>query len=387
MEDGTLKTDRVSASSPEEPGESILEEGVRELSPSRFGKQHARAVVGSVVVVAIFVWVLRRGSLPMLPPAGALARTDGLLVAGFVLGMLAHLLLRFARTYYLTAPIAHVPMRRVMTINGICMVIINVLPFRLGEMARPAMLRTQGHLSAMAVTGTVFAERIIDGLVYTGALLLGLVLAPPHEPLPSSVGGLPVPASLVPQAGRVAAFAFASAFVVMVIFYRFRAFARMVTERTIGVVSDELGRRVADAVGRLSDGLHFLTNFRYTAPYVGVTLISAFSHIWAIELLGHGVGLPELTLAQSTLLVGVLSLGFALPNAPGFFGAIQLALYAGLAVYVAPEKVVGEGAVLVFIFYVTYLGLVSLLGALAAAVEYWAPSPEPRARERKTGVI
>src|SRR5581483_10809569 len=113
---------------------------------------------------------------------------------------------------------------------------------------------------------TVFAERIIDGLVYTGALLLGLVLAPPHEPLPNSVGGLPVPASLVPRAGGVAAFAFVSAFVVMLVFYRFRSFARNVTERTIGIVSAELGRRVADAVGRLSDGLRFLTNFRYTVP-------------------------------------------------------------------------------------------------------------------------
>jgi len=382
----TLKTENARVSLPEaEESEGIIAEGARELSPSGFGKKHVRALLGSVVIVAIFVWVMKRGSLPMLPPAGLLAKVDGVLVFGFVLGMLSHLLLRFVRVYYLTAPIAHVPLRRLMTINAITMVIINVLPLRLGEMARPAMLRKQGHLSGWAVTGTVFAERIIDGIVYTGALLLGLVLAPPHEPLPTSVGKLPVPASLVPQAGRVAALGFVGAFVVMVIFYRYRAFAVNVTERTIGVVSVKLGERVAAAVGRLSDGLSFLTNFRYMVPYVGITFLSALSHIWAIELLGHAVGLPELTLAQSTLVVGVLSLGFALPNAPGFFGAVQLALYAGLAVYVTPDEVIGPGAVLVFIFYITYLGLVSSLGALAVAVEYWAPSPEPRAREREVG--
>ncbi len=317
----------------------------------------------------------------MLPPAKALGRTDVWLVALFVLGMASHMVLRCARTYYLTAPIAHVPLRRVLTINFICMVIITVLPFRLGEMARPAMLRTQGHLSAMAVAGTVFAERIIDGIVYTGALLVGLSIAAPHEPLPSTVGGLPVPASLVPKAGLVAALVFGGAFLVMLIFYRFRSFARTVTERTIGVVSAELGTRLADAVEHVSDGLRFLTNLRYTAPYVAVTLLSAFSHIWAVRMLGHAVGLSELTLAQATSMVGVLSIGYVLPNAPGFFGAIQLALYAGLAVYVAPEKVVAEGAVLVFIFYVSYLALVFALGAFGSALEYWAPSPEPRARD------
>jgi hypothetical protein len=381
----TLETEDAHVSPPgDKSTESILDEARGELSPSGLGKKHLRALLGSVVIVAIFVWVMRRGSLPMLPPGKDLARIDGVLVFCFVLGLLSHLLLRFARSYYLTAPIAHVPIRRLMTINAISMVIITVLPLRIGEMARPAMLRTQGHLSGWAVTGTVFAERIIDGIVYTGALLLGLVLAAPHEPLPTSVGKLPVPASLVPQAGRIAALGFVGAFVVMVIFYRFRSFARTVTERSIGIVSVKLGKRVADAVGRLSDGLSFLTNFRYTIPYVAVTFMSAFSHIWALEMLGHGVGLPELTLAQATLLTGVLSLGFALPNAPGFFGAVQLALYAGLAVYVTPDEVIGPGSVLVFIFYITYLGLVSTLGALAVAVEYWAPSAAPRAPARKT---
>jgi hypothetical protein len=57
----------------------------------------------------------------------------------------------------------------------------------------------------------------------------------------------------------------------------------------------------------------------------------------------------------------VLGLAFALPNAPGFFGTIQLALYAGLAVYVTPNQVVTEGAALVFLFYVSYLSQVVLI--------------------------
>jgi hypothetical protein len=366
----------VDRDSPEE----IVPESVRELGTMAFARKHAKALVASVALVAVFVWVLHRGSLPMLPPEGALAHVDRLLFAGFVLGMLAHLLLRYARCYFLTAPIAHVPLRRWMTINAISMVLITMIPLRLGEVSRPAMLRTQGHLSAWAVTGTVVAERIIDGLVYSAALLFGLALAAPRLPLPSTVGGLPISAALVPQVGRLAALAFGAAFVVMCFFYRYRTFARRLTERVVGVVSVKLATRLAEVVDRLMEGLSFLRNFRYTVAYVAVTLGSAFAHFWAIEMLGHAVGLPDLTLVRATAMVGVLAIAFMLPNAPGFFGAVQLALYAGLAVYVSPEKVMREGAVLVFLFYVSYLGLIAVLSVGALLLEYWTPSGKPRAR-------
>jgi hypothetical protein len=106
-----------------------------------------------------------------------------------------------------------------------------------------------------------------------------------------------------------------------------------------------------------------------------VTVVSISGHVWAIQLLAKAVGLPELSFSEAMVVVGVLALGFAAPNAPGFFGSVQLALYAGMAVFVAPEHVVHEGAALVFLFYVTYLALVVALAALAFAVELVSPRP------------
>jgi hypothetical protein len=70
----------------------------------------------------------------------------------------------------------------------------------------------------------------------------------------------------------------------------------------------------------------------------------------------------------------VLALGFAFPNAPGFFGAVQLALYAGLANYVAPESVVHEGSVLVFIFYFSFLGLTVLCAIVSLILASFSPA-------------
>lgn len=336
-----------------------------------------RAAIVSILLVAIFVWVLARGGFPMLPAPGWMATLKMAPFVAFCAGMVFNMLTRFARCQFLVAPVAKVSFRRIMTINAIGMALITYLPLRLGEWARPAMLREKGHLSAWAVTGMVAAERILDGVVFSGMLLLGLSLATPQSPLPDHVGALPVPVSVIPASARIAALIFAVAFLVMAFFYRFRALARRLTERTLGIVSPRLGTYMADVIERLSDGLRFLTNWRYSLPYLLVTILCIGSQVWALDQLADAVGLPELTFAQTMVVLGVMALGFMTPNAPGFFGVVQLSLYCGLATYIAPAKVASEGAVFVFLFYVVYLLNVTLLAAIALVIEALAARREP----------
>jgi hypothetical protein len=332
--------------------------------------RNVRVTIVSLLLVIGFSWLLAAGGLPLLPPPGTLERLDLACFLGFVGATLFHLLTKYGRFQFLVAPLARVPLSRVMIINAVAMAFITLLPLRLGELARPAMLRKKGHLSAWAVTGTVAAERIIDGLLFSTMLLVGLWFAAPQASLPDRVGDLPVPAALVPQAGRVAALVFGLAFVIIAGFYWNRALARRATEKTIGLVSARLGSRVADIVQRLSDGLRFLVNPRYTLPFLGVTAVSIAAQVWSIELLANAVGLSELTFGQSAVVLGLVSIGYTLPNAPGFFGTVQLALYAGLAVYVAPERVAREGGALVFLFYTVHLGSILVLAAIGMALDF-----------------
>lgn len=349
------------------------EESIPEVEPGHartgFLKRHAGRLGASLLLTIAFAWVLNHGGLPFLPPAGTLERVDVVHFTGFALAMLFHMLTRHGRYHFLIASVARLSMKKIMTINLIGMAFITFLPFRLGEVARPAMLREKGHLSAWAVMGTVAAERILDGIVFSTLLLAGLAIATPNKPLPDRIGELPISAAFVPRAAIIASVGFCAAFLVMAAFYFYRALARRVTLRLVGIFSRPLGEKVADVVQRVSDGLRFLVNFRHTIPYLAVTVVSVAGHVWAIQLLAKAVGLPPLSFGEAMVVVGVLALGFAAPNAPGFFGSVQLALYAGMAVYVAPEHVVHEGATLVFLFYVTYLGLVVTLAALAFVLD------------------
>ena len=335
-------------------------------------KRYLRPLVASLALAGGLAWVLRSGGLPFLPPAGTLEELRLWPFAGFFLGMMSQFFIRLARSHFLLAPIAHVPFWKVMTINGIAIGLITFLPLRLGEVSRPAMLREKGKLSAVAVTGTVAAERILDGVAFSLMLLFGLWIAEPHLPLPTHIGDLPISAALVPRVARLASIGFTAAFAVMVVFYAWRGFARSAALRIVGVFSAKLAEKFADIMSDLSDGLRFLSNFRHAGPYLAVTLLAIFIHVGALVLLADAVGLSELTLAQASVVVGVLAFGFAVPNAPGFFGAVQLALYAGLAVYVDPSKVDREGALFVFLFYVTYLSLVVVVSLFALAVDYTA---------------
>ena len=342
------------------------------LQSSEPGSQPKRAklIAVSLVLVVAFVWILRSGGLPLLPPEGTLDRVEVLPFCGFVAGMVMHMLARYARCHLMLVPLHPILFRRTMTINAIGMGFITLLPFRLGEFARPAMLREGGHFSAFAVAGTVAAERILDGLSYSTLLIVSLALTTPLSSLPDRIGDLPVPVALVPQAARMVAFMFTGAFVVMVAFYRFRAQAQRGTEWFIGLVSRPLALRIAGALSRLSDGLRFLVDVRRSLPYIALTFAAIAVHVWALELLATAVGIHELTFLRAAVLLGVLSIAFAMPNAPGYFGAIQLALYAGLSTYVTPDKVLREGAAMVFLFYVSYLAIVMGMAALGLILEY-----------------
>jgi hypothetical protein len=350
--------------------------------PTKYPRVNARAVVASIVLLAASVWALAAGGLPLLPEASSLARLTVADHAVFIGALVTTQLARFARWYFLLRPIAHVPFRKVMTIGAIGLAMVFFLPMRLGELARPALLREKGRVSALAVTGTVGAERIVDGVVFSALLLGGLWLAKPHEPLPDHVGNLAVPTSLVPQAARVAGAMFATAFAVMATFYAFRSLARRLTETVLGVVSKGLAKKVADAVERLSDGFRFLVHGRYTAAYLALTLISMCAQIVAVQGMGNALGMDELTFARSAVVLGVLALGFAVPNAPGFFGTAQLAFYAGLAVYVAPEKVPREGSTLVFLYYTVNVVLVVVAAGIALMAEMRAGRAERASVEK-----
>ncbi|HEV8247686.1 MAG TPA: lysylphosphatidylglycerol synthase transmembrane domain-containing protein, partial [Polyangiaceae bacterium] len=227
-------------------------------APIRDTLRHWPKLVVSLLVALGFWWLLRRGALPLMPPREAFTRVSVWGVALHLLVCTVMLLVRAGRWYWLLAAVQRVPLVTVMRSALIGFVAIVVMPFRTGEVVRPLLIRRDGRLSAWAASGTVGAERIIDGLWITGLLLVSLLVAKPVEPLPDRIGDLPVPTRLVPGAAYATALVFVVAFVLMALFYWRQRWARRTTEAVLGIVSPKLAGWVASRLEQVAGGLEFL---------------------------------------------------------------------------------------------------------------------------------
>ncbi len=341
-------------------------------------QRHGIKLVVSLILGGGIAWVLARGGLPLVPPASAFARVRSWTVAVYVCSLAVVHYLRAIRWRHLLRPVGHASQRAVLAVSWIAFGAILLSPFRSGEIVRPYLISKRSDIRLWEATGTVGAERVIDGLVLSVMLFAGLQLATPLSPLPDHVGNLPVPAAAVPRAAYAALALFMTAFALMGTFFFARDFARRATFTVVGLASRDLAERLAGIVERVADGLRFLPTAAHTLPFLVETLTYWMVNAAGVQLLAWGCGLSSITLAQAAVTVGCLGVGILVPAGPGYFGAFQLASYAALAMYFSEAVLSGPGAAFVFFLYVTQVG-VHVLAMILGLVMDHADAPLPGA--------
>lgn len=320
-----------------------------------------------LLIAGFFVWLMRTGALPLIPQAAAFADTRWWTAGVYFLGWSLVHVIRALRWQLLLAPIAKVSTRRVFAASFVGFLAILLLPLRAGEVVRPVMIREQGRLSAWAAAGTLGAERIVDGLVLSLLLFAALSLSPRLDPLPERLGDLPISVAIIPRAAYAALLLFSVAFLVMLAFHRWRQAARRSVDVVVGRFSPRFAEWISGRVENVADGLRFLSLWRQSVPFVLSTLAYWLINVGCTWLLAWGIGFEGFTYGRACVLTGVLALGILMPNAPGFFGAYQFSLYAGLAVFYPRETVLERGAAFVFTMYV----LQTLITIVFAAWGLW----------------
>jgi glycosyltransferase 2 family protein len=301
-------------------------------------------------------WILLRGGLPLVPPASAFSSLKPWVVVAYVASLVAVHWLRAARWRHLLRPIGRVALRDVVGVSWVGFGAILMSPLRSGEIVRPYLITRRGSVKLWEATGTVGAERVIDGLMLSGVLFAALRLSTPLDPLPDRIGDLPVPVAAVPRAAEAALLVFCAAFVTMAVFYFARDFARKATNRIFGFVSPNLGVRFADVAFRVAEGIRFLPSPRHLAPFLLETVAYWGVNAAGVWMLGWGVGITGMTLSQACVTMGCLGIGILVPSGPGYFGAFQLSTYAALAMYFPESILRGPGAAFVFLLYACQVG-------------------------------
>lgn len=343
-------------------------------------KSHALALAASLLVGGGFAWLLSAGALPVVPPEAAWSHVRHWAVVAYAgLFVFVHAL-RCSRWGLLLS-------RGQRPSLGLCMGIgmlgygsLVILPFRLGEAARPALLHTRAHLPIGTSAGVMGAERIVDGLVLSVILLVALLGAELVSPLPDHIGELPIPASIIPGVAWGGVIVFGVLSLAMVAFYVWQEPVRHIIHRLVGRFSPALAARAAQAVVSVARGFRFLNDRETAPPFALATAAYWALNVGGLWLLAWGTGLPSPSLAQATVILGVLGLGLVVPNAPGFFGTFQISAYSAMVLFYPLEAVTSAGAAFVFLLYVVQMGVILGGAGVALAWEYRRARRERAAR-------
>ncbi len=368
--------------------------------PQGFFRRHALKLGASFFITAGIVFTIRKGGLKFVPEGGDFQHVRPWTVLVYVLSLFAVAWFRSVRWRFLLRSIAEVPRRRLFAVSMVGFAAILLLPFRIGEMVRPYMIRTapgererllDGRpgrpITLTAATSSVVAERIVDGLYLSVVLVLSLIFVPTIVPLPERVVGLPVSVHDVRMSGYAMFGLFLVAFTTIAVFYFARAWAHRATLAVIGKVSMKLAERLALMAEQLAEGLHVFGRGRDAFGFFLETTIYWAANVGGMWLLAWGCGVTHAdgsapTFGEACALMGMLGCAILIPGPPGMLGVFQAGIYAGMTMFYPTNIVLGAGAAYVFLMYASQCVLQVLLGGAGLALERGAL----RALEEAEGV-
>ena len=265
--------------------------------------------------------------------------------------LLAIHVVRTFRWGLLLRPVAEIPFPRLNAVCAVGFMALVLLPFRLGEFARPILVADRRRLRTSAALSSVVVERAADGL-FVGLLMVVALLA-----IPDTTPGI----RFFRAGGAIVTVSFAAVIGFLVFGYRNRALAVAVPRALLRRISPALGERLAGMLDAFIHGLRVLPGRRSVALFFGLTAL-----YWALSALGMAVLAAAfgftLTVAQTCTLLGVLVVGVMIPAGPGMVGTFQGAVVVGLSLFAPAQAVATRGMAYANVLWAAQIAQVTALG-------------------------
>ena len=259
--------------------------------------------------------------------------------------LLASLLVRALRWQVLLGALGSSNLHAAFSYMMIGYLINNVLPFRLGEVARAALLGEKLAVSKTGVLATVVVERLLDVLsllIFVALLLFAL-------DLPAVV----TTSILVAEIVAVVGFGW-----LIWLAWRGHDAGRYLPR----FVPEALRARLLDLLHGFVGGLQVLKSGRQTLAAITWSILSWTLFALGVTLFLRASGLSGLPWYAPLLVIVVTNLGSAIPTSPGFVGGYHFLAVFALSLWSVPKDQALSFAILVH--GVNYV-LVSGIGAIA----------------------
>jgi uncharacterized protein (TIRG00374 family) len=286
----------------------------------------------SLLVTAVFSWYAFRGT-NWTEQWDSLRSANYLYVLPYF-GILTLIhVCRTLRWGYLLSGLERVRFRPLNEASGIGFMMLLVLPFRLGEFARPFLIAQRSSIRRSAAMTSVVLERITDGLLVATLMRVLLFFIPTDSPDMRYV-----------KLGSTVMFLLFGGGLAFLLFARWHHDRAVnLVRATVGRVAPGMAHKVADivdgfvgAMGQLPDGKRLTGFFLFTLAYWGLNGAG-------MALLAQAFQPLNLTLFQSYVLMSVLVVGVMIPAAPGMLGTFQAAIRVGLGLFLPAATVKSSG--------------------------------------------
>ena len=327
-------------------------------------RQFLFGMVVSLAFIILFFVTVDIGDM-----GDALAEAKYQFIVPAVLLYFVALFFRALRWQYLLSPVAKIGASRLFPVVAVGYMANNLLPARLGEIARAYYLQRREGLNTSTGLATVIVERIYDGLT----LLFLAALAAPFLIFGGLVDGAGTTSEMSwAILGGLTALVFIAAIVILTLITIKPGFSDFI-ENLANLLPVKIRPRARDLIVLFIGGLSVL---REPKRHVGLFLFSL--PVWLLEgsmylVLAfsfdlHNFFTPAILVVPVVLLVTAVSnLATSIPSSPGSIGTFEFPAVAALAlVGLGGNLGGGEGVAgaYVFLVHITALIPVTVLGLL-----------------------
>jgi hypothetical protein len=270
-----------------------------------------------LIISGVCIFFAARG-INFSEVAASLRSASYVYIIPVVIVLVFSLYLRCYRWGIILQTLVSYDQKTLFTLGSIGFMAVGVLPARLGEFARPYLVKKRSGIRMSATMATIIVERVFDLL----ALMLVLFAVLLRVSLPPEIF----------RAGMTMLVIAFSLFVVLIFLAVKKDFSLSRIDRLLGLFPERLRAPLQHLSHSFIEGLQILPDVKKTL-YVGVLSFA----IWLVLGLSNYIMFFafgfNLSLINAYAILVIVALGVMLPAAPGFVGTYHYACVLGLTAF------------------------------------------------------
>jgi len=299
----------------------------------------AAKVLAGLAISALFIWLTLRGDVPCGPSEPpdcrisklaqlwiSLRTANYLALIPYAVILVAIHFMRTIRWGILLEPVGKPTFKRLNSASAIGFMALVIMPFRLGEFARPLLIAEKGKIRRSAAMASVVVERVIDGIAMGVVLIVALLFSHPATTDQKSI-------QLVRASGWIVCAFFAAVLAFCVVAYLKREWAVRLTERMLRPVSHKLAKKISDMLDAFIGGLKMVPDRKKIALFVILTVLYWGSNGLGMMLVARESFGFQLDVVAAFTVLGVLVAGVMIPAGPAMIGTFHWAIIVAMSLF------------------------------------------------------